>query len=125
MPLILLLVPVLELLGLLGFVYLASSTVEPSIRYLPLMVAGVAVVLLFAREAGAMTLRQLAIAAALLSVLAVAAFQALGFVYSGLAKDVDHISFGNVMRLAVVLAMAFVAHSGLLALCHFLRGRLR
>jgi hypothetical protein len=125
MPLILLLVPVLELLGLLGFVYLASSTVDPNLRYLPLMVAGGAVVFLFAREAGAMTLRQLAIAVALLSVLAGGVFQVLGLVYPGLAKDVDHISFGNVMRLAVVSGMAFVVHGGLLALCHLLRGRLR
>ncbi len=125
MPPILLLVPVLELLGLLGFVYLASPMVEPSLRYLPLVVAGATVVLLFAREAGSMTLRQLAIATALLSVLAVAAFQAVGFVYAGLAKDVDPISFDNVVRLAVVLAMALAAHGGLLALCHFLRVRRR
>lgn len=120
MPPILLLVPVLELLSLLGFTYLASISVHPSLRYLPLVVAAVTIVLLFAREAGSMTLRQLAAAAALLSVLAVTAFQVVGFAYGGLAKDVDPISFDNVTRLAVILAIALAAHASALALCHFL-----
>jgi hypothetical protein len=123
MPPILLLVPVLELLGLLGFIYLAS--VEPSLRYLPLVAAAVMVVLLFTREAGSMTLRQLAVAAALLSFLVVAAFQVLGFVFSGLAKDVDPASFDNVARLAMILAITLAAHGSMLAVCHILRKRRR
>jgi hypothetical protein len=123
MPPILLLVPLLELLGLLGFLYLASISVEPSLRYLPIVAAVVTVVLLFAREAGSMTLRQLAVAAALLSFLAVAGFQVLGFVFSGLAKDVDPISFDNVARFAAILAIALAAHGSVLAVCHFLPRR--
>ncbi|MEJ6003872.1 hypothetical protein [Paucibacter soli] len=125
MPPILLLVPALELLGLLGFIHLASTSVEPSLRYLPLVAAAITVVLLFTREAGSMTLRQLAVSAALLSLLVVAAFQGLGFVFPGLAKDVDPISFANVVRLAVILAIAIAAHGGALAVCHYLRRRRR
>lgn len=125
MPPILLLIPVLELLGMLGFVYLASSTDELFIRYLPFVAAGATIVFLFAREAEAMTLQKLAIATVLLSVLTVAAFQIVGVVYAGLAKDVDPISFDNAARLTVVLVMALVAHGGLLVLCHFLRGHRR
>lgn len=121
LPPILLLVPVFELLGLLGYVYLASTSGEASLRCLPLAAAAVTVVLLFVREAGSMTLRQLAMTAALLSVLTVAAFQALGLVYAGLTKDVDPISFDNVARLTVILAIASAAHGSLLALCHYLR----
>jgi hypothetical protein len=123
MPLILLVVPALELLGLLGYIYVAASSAEPSLRYLPLVAAAVTVVLLFAREAGIMTLRQLALTAALLSLLVVAAFQILGFVFSGLAKDVDPISFANVVRLAVIFAIAMAVHGSVLALCHYLRKR--
>lgn len=125
MPPILLLVPVLELLGLLGFIYLAPISTVPRLRYLPVVVAVIAVVLLFAREAGSMTMRQLAVAAAMSSVLAVVAFQIVGFIYPGLAKDVDALSFENVARLAVTLAIAFVVHGCVLTLCHFSRGRLR
>lgn len=123
MPPILLFVPVLELLGLLGFFYLASTSVEPSLHYLPLVVAAVPVVLLFTREAGKMTTRQLAMTATLLSFLAVATLQALGLVYVGLAKDIDPISFDNVARLAMIFAIAVAAHGSLLALCHFLSRR--
>lgn len=123
MPPILLLVPVLELLGLLGFIYLASMSIGSSLRYLPLVVAAISVALLFAKEAGSMALRQLAVAAVLLSVLAVAAFQVLGFVYAGLAKDVEPISLDNVARLAVILLIALAAHGSVLTLCHLLRRR--
>lgn len=121
MPPILLFVPVLELLGLLGFMYLAPISVEPGLRYLPFVAAAVMVVLLFAREAGSMTFRQLAMSAVLLSFLVVAAFHVLGFIFSGLAKDVDPISFANITRLAVILAIAIIAHGSVLAVCHFLR----
>lgn len=125
MPPILLLVPVLELLGLLGFIHLASTSVGPSLRYLPLVVAAVTVVLLITREAASMTLRQLAVSAALLSLAAVTGFQVLGFVFSGIAKDVGPISLANVVRLAVLLAIAMVAHGSALAVCHYLGRRRR
>jgi hypothetical protein len=118
MSLILLLVPLLELLGLLAFVYLASSTFGSNFRYFPLVLVALTVVVLLKREAEIKTSRQLTITAALLSVLAVGAFQLARFFYSGLAKDVDHISLDNVLRLAVVFAVALATHGGLLALCY-------
>lgn len=121
MPLILLLVPVIELLGFLGFIYLASIAIEPSFRYFPLMAAAITVILLFARETGTMSVQQLALTAALLSLLSVAAFQILGLVHSGVAKDIDLISFDNLVRLAVILAVALVVHGSALAACRFLR----
>ena len=121
MPPILLLVPVFELLGLLGFMYLASISVESNLRYLPFAVTAVMVVLLFVREAGSMTFRQLAVTAVLLSFLVVAGFQGLGFIFSGLAKDVSLVSSENIVRLAAIFTIVMVVHGSALAMCCFLR----
>ncbi|HEV6966689.1 MULTISPECIES: hypothetical protein [Roseateles] len=122
---ILLIVPVCELLGLIGFMLLASNPDHSGLRWLPLFASAILVILLLAREAGSMTLRQVAVSTALLSLLGVAAFQTLGLAFSGLAKDVDLISLTNAVRLGVVLGIALAAHGGVLVIFHLLRGPCR
>lgn len=123
MPLILLLVPVLELLGLLGFIYVASISSEQSIRYLPFVVAGIGFLYLASRRAGAMSFRQIVTSSILMSFGFVVGFQILGVIFSGLAKDLDITSLENLARLALILGAAIVFHFVLLIICHFLYRR--
>lgn len=121
MPTILLIIPALEILSGLGFIYLASNSTVSGLRYLPVLIAAVAVLFLFARVAGSMTLRQIAVTALTLTFLATAAVQGIGLVFSGFAKDIELISVENLARLSVIFIIGLILHGGLLALFHFLR----
>lgn len=123
MPLILLLVPFLELLGLLGFIYVASISSEQTIRYLPFFAAGIGVLYLALRRAGSMSFRQIVALSIVMSLEFVVGFQILGVIFTGLAKDLDMISLDNLTRLALILGAAIVFHFMLLIICHFLYRR--
>jgi hypothetical protein len=120
MPSALLLIPVFEMLGLLGFIQLAQMSNSQVLRYLPLVLAAILVVWIAIRQGKTLTLKEVAIASFLIALVFVACFQFIGLVFTGLAKDVDVFSVENFIRLSLIAIGVFVGHAGLLAAARWL-----
>jgi len=121
MPTTLFLIPLFEILGLVGFISFSASLGSHEIRYLPLVLAAGIVVWLAAKSSRELTPRQILVASVVVSLIFVTCFQVLGFVFPGLAKDVEIISLGNLVRLGSISMIATVAHAGLFAAVRYLR----
>jgi len=115
MPYVFLLIPLLEILGLFGFTYVAAVTDEQSVRYLPFAVAAIVVIWLAFKNVKSLTPKQITISSVLVSLAFVGCFQILGLIVPGLAKDVDLLSIANLLRLSAVFAVAFAGHFALFA----------
>lgn len=113
MPKILWLIPLFEILGLMGFIYLATLLSGQEIRYLPLVLAAGFVIWLAVKNGKELTSKQIVVASISVSLIFVGCFQLLGFLFPGLSKDVDLLSFSNLVRLCVIGIVATVGHAGL------------
>lgn len=113
---VLLLIPVFEMLGLLGFVHMAQVPSISALRYLPLILAIVPVIWIAVRQGRSQTPGGIVRASLLIALAFVAGFQALGLVYTGLAKDIDIFSTENFIRLGLIATGVFVGHIGLFVL---------
>ena len=120
MPSALLLIPVFEVLGLLGFIQLAQMPNSRALRYLPFVLAAILVVWIAMRQGKTLTLKGVAIAAFLIALVFVACFQFMGLMFTGLAKDIDVFSVENFIRLGLIAISVFVGHAGLLAVARWL-----
>jgi hypothetical protein len=113
MPRKLLMIPLLEILGLLGFTYFSSLLGSQELRYLPLVLAAGLVIWLAEKNGREFSLKQIAITSILVSLVFVGLFQILGFIIPKLSKDIDLISLSNLVRLATICVVAVVGHAGL------------
>lgn len=115
MPNVLFLIPLFEILGLLGFTYIATTLSNQGAQYLPLVLAAFSVIWFAIKHGKHLTSRQIAIASICVSLVFMGCFQILGFFLPGLAKDVDIFSVENLIRLGVITVIAVVSHAGLFA----------
>lgn len=113
MPKVLLLIPLFEIAGLVGFIHAAALLEHQEIRYLPIVLAAVPVIRLAIRNGKELASKQVVIASILLSLTFTGCFQILGYAFPGLAKDVDAFSVGNLIRLSVVAVVSIIAHTTL------------
>lgn len=121
MPGRLLLIPLCEIFGLLGFMYFAARLGSQEIRYLPLVLAAILVIWLAVKGGKELTPRQIALVSISVSVVFVILFQMLGFVFSGLAKDIDLFSLSNLVRLGTIGMLAVAGHAGLFTAVRYFR----
>ena len=121
MPNVLFLIPLFEILGLLGFTYIATTLSNQGAQYLPLVLAAFSVVWLAIKNCKQLTSRQIAIVSVCVSLVFVGCFQILGLFLPGLAKDVDVFSAENLMRLSAITVIAVVGHAGLFAAIRYIR----
>lgn len=123
MPNALFLMPVFELFGLLGFVYLAKIPDWQALRYLPLVLAVCLVIWIAIKQGDAIKPKQAASLSFWIALLLVVGFQLAGLVFPGLAKDVDILSMSNFVRLSLIAVGAWIGHAGLLTAVHCLRNK--
>ncbi len=120
MPSMLLLIPLIEILGLLAFAYSSGVLGNQEVRYLPIVLAAALVIWLAKKNSATLTIQQVMAASIVISLVFVGCFQILGLVLPGLAKDVDVFSIENLVRLSTIAAIAVVGHLGLFAATRYL-----
>ncbi|TRO81913.1 hypothetical protein [Trichloromonas acetexigens] len=106
-----------EVLGLLGFIVSSRGPEGMVARYLPLLLAFVAVVFVAYLKAKAFSYREIVYISVAVSAVFILVVQILGFtVYPGLAKGMDFLSGENLVRTGVMLSVGTVGHFLLLSL---------
>lgn len=113
---------VFEVLGFWGFI-IASRYQEGMVtRYLPLLLALLAVVFVAYLKVKAFSYREIAYISVVASAIFILVVQILGFtVYPGLAKDMDFLSGENLVRAGVMLFVGTAGHFLLLSLVRVVR----
>lgn len=112
----------LEVAGLLAFI-VASRYQEGALsRFLPLLVALVAIGHVGYWKAKTISYKEIAFVSVAASVIFISVVQFLGFtVYPGLAKGIDFFSEGNAARTGLMLFVGTVGHFLLLTLARIVR----
>jgi hypothetical protein len=109
LPATLFLIPLLELLGVAAFAYVGGTSFSGG-RYLVLLAVAAFVIWVAATKGKELGARQIVIASLALSALFVVGFQLLGFIFRGLAKDMDVMSAANLNRLGMIGLLGVVGH---------------
>ena len=106
-----------EILGLLGFIVASRYQEEMVTRFLPLLLAVVAVALVAFLKEKAFSYKEIAYISIAASAIFILVVQILGFtVNPGLAKDMDFLSGENLVRAVVMLSIGTAGHFLLLSL---------
>lgn len=119
----LLLIPLFEIFGLFGFLYLPVFLDNQEIRHLPLVLSAIIVILFAVKNGKKLAVRQIVIFSAVISISFVVLFQLFGFLFPGLSKDVDIFSFSNLVRLGAIGIVAMVGHVVLFVAIYCIRRR--
>jgi hypothetical protein len=110
-----------EFLGLLGFVLLSSENGSP-IRFLPLLIAVVAVGFIAYAKASANSYKAIGYISVVASIILVVLFQVLGrTVFPGLVKDVEFFTLADTSRAGIMLAIGVCGHFLLFSLARMMR----
>jgi hypothetical protein len=106
----------LEIAGLLGFIVVSRYQEGALSRFLPFLIALVAIGYVAYSRAKGISFKEVAYVSVMASAIFVSGVQFLGFTfYPGLAKDVDFLSGENAIRTALMLFVGTIGHTLLLA----------
>ena len=106
-----------EILGLLGFIVVSRYQEGMVVRFVPFLLAIVAVVFFAFLKANAFSYKEIANISVVTSVMFILVFQFLGFtICPGLAKGIDYLSAENLARTGVMLFVGITCHFLLLSL---------
>lgn len=113
----------IEVTGLLGFIIVSRYQEGALSRFIPLLVALVAIGYVAYSKAGAISYKEIIYISIMTSAFFIFVVQVLGFTaYSGLSKDIDFFSGTNVLRTGIMLIIGVTAHLLLLGLVRIVRG---
>lgn len=115
-----------EFLGLLGFVLLGQQEGASAIRFLPVLLAVLAVGFIAFAKTTAESYRVIAYISIAVAVILVMLIQLLGrTVFPGLVKDIGLFTAENASRLGIMLVIGIGGHFLLLSLARVVRASLR
>lgn len=107
----------LEVLGLLGFITIASIQASALLKSLPLIIILISVGYFAARTTKIFSIRQLFGIAAIASIIFTVSVQFLGFLfYPGLIKDINFLSLENAKNVVIIFGSGLFVHMFLFTL---------
>lgn len=107
----------LEVIGLLGFIFVSRYQVGGEYRYLVLLIALVAIIYVAYLRVGVISYKEIIYISIAVSAVFVVVVQFLGFTfYPGLVKDIDFFSVENTTRIGLIMIIGSVGHFLLLLL---------
>jgi|GEM_PF-2232126 hypothetical protein len=111
-----------EVFGLLGFIIASRYHEGMLVRFLPILIALVAIIYISYFKAVMILHKEIVYISILASAIFIFVVQILGYtIYPGLNKDIDFFSGTNALRTVLMLSIGFSGHFLLLALVNIVR----